>query len=65
LNLARNDDDTWAVITDDGSMMVSGLLTRAAVWRWVERQAPSDEVMRRMQSRFDEHEGLRESGLEV
>ena len=38
MKLARNDDGTWAVVDDEGSVLVSGLRTPAAVSRWLDRQ---------------------------
>jgi hypothetical protein len=38
MKLAQNDDGTWAVVDDEGSVLVSGLRTPAAVSRWLDRQ---------------------------
>ncbi len=38
MKLAQNSDGTWAVVDDEGSVLVSGLPTHAAVQRWLERQ---------------------------
>jgi hypothetical protein len=38
MTVAQNSDGTWAVIDDEGSVLVSGLTTHAAVQRWLDRQ---------------------------
>ena len=42
MKLAQNYDRTWAVVDDEGSVLVSGLPTHAAVQRWMERQDLKD-----------------------
>ena len=38
MKLAQNFDGTWAVVDDEGSVLVSGLRTHAAVQQRMERQ---------------------------
>ena len=38
MTVAQSSDGTWAVIDDEGSVLVSGLTTHAAVQRWLDRR---------------------------
>jgi hypothetical protein len=54
MKLAENDDGTWAVVDDEGSFLVSGLRTPAAVSRWLDRQglqmADQEDTPRQVQA---------------
>jgi hypothetical protein len=54
MRLAQNDNGTWAVVDDEGSVLVSGLRTSAAVSRWLDRQglqmADQEDTPRQVQA---------------
>ena len=54
MKLAQNDDGSLAVVDDDGSVLVSGLRTPAAVSRWLDSQglqlADQEDTPRQVQA---------------
>jgi hypothetical protein len=54
MKLAQNDDGTWAVVDDEGSVLVSGLRTPAPVSRWLDREglrmADQEDTPRQVQA---------------
>jgi hypothetical protein len=37
IDIVQGDDGTWTVIKADGKILVSGLATNAAAWRWYDQ----------------------------
>lgn len=55
MTVRQNEDGSWSVVEDDGTVLRDGFPDNAAAWRWIERHLPPDPLWLRRRSSWKEN----------